>query len=84
MHYDFRLPNESAAVSQLELGKSVCGIKALDEGRAGGRSFIASGYMHQVRRDAREECGTGLTSGSLRCLIYGFQKRGQYRGIKTT
>ncbi|GHJ90316.1 hypothetical protein NliqN6_6718 [Naganishia liquefaciens] len=48
IHYDFRLPIESAAVSQLELGKSVCGIKALEEGRAGGRSFIASGYTHQL------------------------------------
>lgn len=48
LHYDFRIPDKSAVISRLELGKSVCGIKALDETRGGGRSFIASGYTHQV------------------------------------
>jgi hypothetical protein len=51
LHYDFRLPDSSAIATRLELGKSVCGLKFLDQSGAAGRSLIASGYTNQVRMD---------------------------------
>lgn len=68
LHYDFRLPDKSAITSRLDLGKSVCGIKVLDEGRAGGRSFVASGYTHQVGCGTSGDMEIGADDGSARVV----------------
>jgi hypothetical protein len=78
LHYDFRIPDKSSVVSRLELGKSVCGIKALDEGRGGGRSFIASGYTHQVSESVGD-MEMVLTCHQLALFDLRFPKTGPVR-----